>query len=248
VLIPLISYAVLATIAVVILYFRSPPEDPLQRLPDTEGQFKGARHDKPKALSYERQRVDPDTELPASLRVPLGQTIRVGDLEVTPQEVELRQVTIRQPGFAPEPASDNSLVLHLLLRNVSQDVVFCPTDPCFVRRWKPGAANSSRPYTFIEMGKRRFYGGPLFWKPGQPDDGRETIEGEQYRELKPGEIMATVICSDPEDHLGDFLEIYHGALLWRVQLRRGLVSVRGREVSATAVIGVRFTDREVVRG
>jgi hypothetical protein len=36
-----------------------------------------------------------------------------------------------------------------------------------------------------------------------------------------------------------------GALLWRVQVRRGFVQVRGRDVSATAVVGIEFPARDV---
>ena len=35
-------------------------------------------------------------------------------------------------------------------------------------------------------------------------------------------------------------------MTFRVRVRRGLVDVGGKEVSATAVIGVDFTDRDVV--
>jgi hypothetical protein len=38
---------------------------------------------------------------------------------------------------------------------------------------------------------------------------------------------------------------YKGPLLWRVRVRRGLIDWKGRLVSATAVIGVEFTDRDI---
>ena len=34
-------------------------------------------------------------------------------------------------------------------------------------------------------------------------------------------------------------------LLWRVQVRRGFVPVHGKDVSATAVIGVEFTSAQI---
>jgi hypothetical protein len=34
-------------------------------------------------------------------------------------------------------------------------------------------------------------------------------------------------------------------LVWRVQVRRGLVNVRGSQVSATAVIGVEFSAKDI---
>jgi len=36
-------------------------------------------------------------------------------------------------------------------------------------------------------------------------------------------------------------------LVWRVQVRRGLVPVDGKMVSATTVIGIEFTARDIVR-
>jgi len=36
-------------------------------------------------------------------------------------------------------------------------------------------------------------------------------------------------------------------LLWRVQVRRGFVEVRGSQVSATAVVGVEFNTKAIDR-
>lgn len=235
VLVPLISWAILATLAVIVLLLRPQPPDPLERLPDVEGDYHGARHQRP--VSYER--VKPEAPLPRKLHVALGQALRIGDVEVRPQKVERRRIRLSHPGFPLEPAIDDSLVLYLRLRNVSADVAFCPTDPFFDRRWK-GYSSSGEPYTFLELGQQRFYGGPLFWRPGIPPEERETVEGQKYKVLMPGDELATLVCTDPEDHVGQYLASYCGRLLWRVQVRRGLVRVRGREVSATAVVGVSF--------
>jgi hypothetical protein len=237
VLIPLISYSILATIALVILLSRPQPRDPLEFLPDREGDLKGAKHQKQGAVIYDR--VLPERELPNKLIIALGQTIQLGDVEVLPQKVELCRVTFRQGNFAPEPGSDDSLVLHLLLRNLSQDVVFSPTDPFFDRSWK-GPFSGKKPYTFLDIGNHRLWGGPLPWKPGQPPEERITIEGQQYKTLQPGEQLATFVCTDPDDHVGRLLANYQGTLLWRIQVRRGLVQVGEREYPATGVIGVRF--------
>jgi S-adenosylmethionine hydrolase len=242
VLIPLISYSILATIALVILLTRLAPWDPLELLPDREGDFKGAKRQKQAAMVYER--VRPESSLPDKLKVALGQTIRIGDLEVTPQRVEFRRVVFRQPGFAPELALDDSLVLHLLFRNVSRDVAFSPTDPFFDRSWK-GLSSGKRPYTFLDIGTYRVWGGPLPWRPGRRIAEEETIEGQQYRVLQPGERLSTFVCTDPQAHVGQILEKYHGELIWRVQVRRGLVQVEDREYPATAVIGVRFHDTDI---
>jgi S-adenosylmethionine hydrolase len=242
--IPLISYSILATIALAILLTRPQPWDPLELLPDREGDLKGANREKRASAVYER--VRPENNLSDRLKVELGQTIRLGDLEVTPQKVELRRVIFRQPGFAPEPALDDSLVLHLLFRNVSQDVAFSPSDPFFDRSWK-GLSSGKKPYTFLAIGTHRLWGGPLPWKPGRRIGEQETIEGQRYRTLQPGEHLNTFVCTDPQDHVEQLLERYRGDLVWRVQVRRGLVQVEDHEYPATAVIGVRFKDSDIVR-
>jgi hypothetical protein len=169
----------------------------------------------------------------------------VGDLEITPQKVELRRVRVRVANYNPELEKEPSLVLSLRLRNLSRDVSFCPTDPFFERRWKPGQSLGLRPYTYLEIGPKKYYGGPFPWAPGQRR--RESVEGQRHQPLQPGEAVETLICTDPADQLDQVLAGYHGPLLWRVQFRRGLVAVRNREVSATAVVGVAFQDTDVVR-
>jgi hypothetical protein len=247
VVLPLFTYSVLATILVVRLYSRlqAVPRSPLEELPDLEGDLKGATRQKQSALLYER--VPPEEELPARLRIALGETLRVGDVEVTPRQVELRKVMFRRPGSDPEKGARASLVLHLHFRNVSPDVVFSPTDPFFDRRWKQGHAFSLRPYTMLEVGRRRFFGGPVSWKPGQMPQLRETIDGQVYRRLKPGEELDTLVCTDPDDDVGRYLSGYQGSLLWRVHFRRGLVAVRDRELPATAVVGVQIVPSQIQR-
>src|SRR5205085_796639 len=96
-------------------------------------------------------------------------------------------------------------------------------------------------------GNRRFYGGPLPWRPARPEESTRKIEGQTYKALRPGQQFQSFVCTDPEDHLGKFLAGYHGQLLYRIQIRRGLVSVDDKEVSATAVVGVEFAERQIQR-
>jgi len=123
-------------------------------------------------------------------------------------------------------------------------VTFSPTDPYFERRWK-GPSYGSKPYTFLEIGDQRFYGGTIPWKKGQLLEDRERIEGQEFRLLRPGEEFTTVACSDPTDSVFDVLESFHGYMTWRIQVRRGLARVGDREIPAAAVVGVRFMDRDI---
>jgi hypothetical protein len=242
VILPLISYSILATIAVIILYTRPQPPHPLEYLPDLEGDLKGAKRERPAAVSYERPQ--PDVDLPAHLHVPLGVTLTLGHLDVTPVKVERARISIAEPGAPPQATAEDSLVLHVRFTNNSDDVFFSPTDPYFERRWK-GPSYGSKPYNLLEIGERRFYGGPLPWASGDSLAMRDHIDGQDYRVLGPGESQTTVICSDPSDPVFDCLADFQGDIVWRIQVRRGLARVGDREVPATAVVGVKFSRRDI---
>src|SRR5205807_260658 len=100
----LLPYAVLMTAIAAYLYWKDlqaqgkpPPgapatpsnSHPLEMLPD-EGLNPGVR----RVLRGNKFPAEgKEAELPPQLRVALGQTLRVGDLEVTPREVRLRWIT-----------------------------------------------------------------------------------------------------------------------------------------------------------
>jgi hypothetical protein len=249
----LVPYSVFMTAIAFYLYSRTPvaqdapgatpPSNahPLELLPD-EGLNPGVR----RVLRGQRFPGEGQgAELPPHLRVALGKTLRVGDLEVTPLDVRLRRVTINTENF--DPTHELALVLRLHLKNVSTNVAFHPVDPFFDRSWTGEAGD--KPYTFLDMGGRRFYGGPIEWDNAIPkrDNPRQFIpEQHQDRDLKPGEEMDTIVCTNPHDKVENDLKFYRGPLQWHIQLRRGLVEVRKHDASATAVIGVDFQDSDVV--
>jgi hypothetical protein len=196
----------------------------------------------------------PDQELPSRLHVSLGKSIRVGDIEVTPTNVERRRIRFKQEGGEIDPTDQEALALHLRLRNVSDDVYFKPLDSYFDRRWKLSKPAGIMPYTFLTLGDKRFFGGPLDWQPHTMAKGdrfrepRMLVVGQDLdKELGPGEEMNTFICTDPQDRATATLEKLKdkGPYLWRVQVRRGLVQVGDRELSASAVVGVEFNRADV---
>jgi hypothetical protein len=263
VFIPLVFYAIMATVAVAILYNRQQqvPKHPLEQfLPDEEGDNPGAKH--LKSLTSETRRRMAMRPLPDELRVHLKETFTIDreplkidaleatpQLEVTPLRVERKRVRVKVQGFEKaEECKHDSLVLHLLVRNVSKDVVFRPMDNYFNRKWKETKPVGPPPLTLLEFGKLRFFGGPANWYPRNSRDywPEWVAETDYGRELKPGEEMKTFVCTDGDDEeLVKELDRYHGPLLWRVQLRRGLVRVGEREFPTTTVIGVEFTDQDV---
>ena len=247
--IPLISYSIFATIAVIYLRFYQPgppPQPhPLEMVPDIEGKNKGAKRQKAHIIFRGRQKLP----LPDHLKTTLGQAIRIGDLEVSPESVQFKIVTFLVPKFDPAPSGDECLVLNLRLKNVSQDVVFKPMDPYFDLRWKENKdeTNLGMPFTYLTVGDQRFFGPNSL---ADIDDNHVTLAGQHFdKELKPGDEMSTFVCTDWEDPVKQAVESASGPMLWRVQVRRGLVQIPDKgEYSATAVIGVEFTREEVKRG
>jgi hypothetical protein len=250
VVIPLISYSILATIAVIYLRFYQPTPPPqphpLEMVPDIEGKNKGAKRQKSHIIYKGRQLL----KLPDSLRTSLGQPIRVGDIEVNPVSVEFKLVTFQVPKFDPTASGDECLVLNLRLKNVSEGVVFKPMDPYFDRKWKEDKekTNVEMPFTYLTIGDQRFFGGPN--SIDDVNDNKVSIEGQHYdRVLKPGEEMSTFVCTDWEDPVRQAVDNATGPMLWRIQVRRGLVEIPEKgEYSATAVVGVEFTKEDVKRG
>lgn len=192
--------------------------------------------------------------LPDHLKVKLRETIRIGDLEVTPTGVEVRKVGVIVEGFSePQPCEHPSLVLNLKLKNVSDGWAFAPLDNYFDRQYK---GVGSVPLTLLEAGPQTFFGGPAKWIPVIRDektknDRRQWVEGRKNLDLvglAPGEEKKDYVCTDGEDaRMAAYLfggggrKPYQGDLLYRVRVRRGPVKHRGKLVSATAVIGVMFS-------
>ena len=65
--------------------------------------------------------------------------------------------------------------------------------------------------------------------------------------LKPGGDRTSILCTDPGNReILKMVQAAQGPLVWRVHLRRGLVDVGDREVSATAVVGVVFDKKDIL--
>jgi hypothetical protein len=133
---------------------------------------------------------------------------------------------------------------------MSADTTFHPDDPAFNRAFEKG---QPLPYTALQQG-REFYYGPFIW-PWEEEIQEAYIEGYKppAEPLGPGQERDVWIIAGPAgaktagqqrvaDEVKRQLDV---PLLWRVQLRRGLVQAKAEdgkdvEVSATAVIGVAF--------
>lgn len=219
-LIFLVPYAIFTTAFIGYLLYMWPRENPLKNLPDN------APGGKP------RLQVKHDLDLDKDMKTTLGQPIRVGAIEVTPLQVK--------------HTADNDLVLVFRAKNISSNMVFNPIADDYMK-FSRQSLDAGKPYTFLERVSReklpRIYGGYLEWYKGPP--GREQkFDGE----IGPGEEALIHLISEDnyrKREVGNFVKAKE-ALVWRLQVRRGLVHVEGKDVSATTVIGVEFTSRDIV--
>jgi hypothetical protein len=216
-LIFLIPYSIGATFFAAYFYYRWVNKfDPLELLPDPRPGKKQGGARRLDALN--------DYRMPDRLLGRLGDNkpIRIGDLEVIPQAV----------AWAP----DSRLALTVKLRNRSEDVDFNPVDTEFNKYDRVGIA--PKPLTFLRIGTDHVYGGEWScFRNERRFDGR----------LEPGEEMIARLVTDRRDaNTIKQLDELSGPLVWRIQVRRGLVRGNdGKEYSATGVVGVVFKAKDV---
>jgi hypothetical protein len=257
----LVSYAILATVYIFLLLNNRPKPFPLlENLPDVNGDNPGVK--RVQVLGSKQIAELNQMEVPESLRVGLGQALRVGDLEVKPLKVELRKVAVLDEIHPKaEECPHESLVLTLAFRNLAADYRFSPLDNYFDRKYDHFPVETSNrigpePLTFLVVGNQRFFGGPAKWVPrkrrSREKEDREWLDAPGRKNLDdglaPGATLETVVCTDGADpDVADAVRGYEKEkpLLYRVQVRRGLVAVGNKQVPATAVIGVAFTGKDV---
>jgi hypothetical protein len=170
----------------------------------------------------------PPAPLPADRIVDLGQTLRLGSLEVTPLEVAAGTVILRREIKQREArrGGDDALMLKLRLKNVSSYDVFVPLDEDFIRARAEGVRDS-----FIDLG------------PTQQQIDMFTlaivsewsIAGQEFRELNPDESYETRIVSAP--NVAGRIET-DATITWRVRLR---VDADNK----TEILGIRFRTSDI---
>jgi hypothetical protein len=161
--------------------------------------------------------------IPAENLATLGKTIRLGDLEVTPQSVIAAPVELMR-SIEPDKRrrEETSLILQLRLTNVSKEHTFTPLVQNLVRE---RGLRSYDPY--IETSK-----GTLIRLFPLAIDSEWSIVGQEFSPLKPGETEETFVAAEP----GSARDLA-AEMTWRVRLRTG--------VYRTDMLGVRFTEGEV---
>ena len=158
----------------------------------------------------------------------LGKTVRLGLIEVTPVSVTSGRVVLERNVVKREmkAGGDGALKLRLRLRNTSAETVLAPLDEAFLRE-----RVNADPDSFIETSG----GGPSIAMFPLALESEWSIAGQEFRELKPGEVLETVVVSAPEARARVSAE-----MTWRVRLRTDL--------NHTDDLGVRFRADQIVAG
>lgn len=168
----------------------------------------------PPGLRADRSRtVAPAGPIGSGRSTTLGTPIRVGDLELTPIEVAAGPVILehaRVDGGLETREGGDAWRLRVRLRNTSDDAIFAPLDEAFLREPDRGL-----PPSFIELGPGdRIYMYPL------AIESEWSIEGQEFRDLKPGESFETDIVA-----AADAPTVREGPATWRLRVRTGLDQV-----------------------
>ena len=228
ILIFLVPYAILTTLIIVYLLFfhAQGRNDPFQFLPDPASS--------PKKGGPQPSLLQPkhDQPLAANLRTTLKKPIKVGDLIVTPERVHLTE--------------DGDLELYLRARNDSAKTKFEPINDSFVRYTANKAGNE--PYTFLESRSKKIsnvYGGFLEYRKSF-NGKKETPDSYVISPHEEAYIVLMTHFSYRAPHVTNIAKS-NDEFTWRIQVRRGFVKVKGKDVSATAVIGVDFSAADIER-
>ncbi len=186
-----------------------------------------ARSPAPEPLHPPSDPVDstPSPPIPPENLTQLGRSLRIGEIEVTPLEIEAGPVALIHaihPGTSRR--EDDCLILRLRLANRSADRTFSPLDRNFVR---DRDLRMFDPYIAAAGGQSiRLF--PL------AIESEWRIRGQIFPELKPGETAETLVVAEPGS-----AEQMAGEMTWRIRVRTG--------VYRSDMIGVEFNQDQVQR-
>jgi hypothetical protein len=225
----LVPYALCTTAFIAYLLWLWPTIERLDYLPDPNMLKKAAGEKKATSINLPAHR----SELAQNRMIPLGSTVQVGFIEVTP-------IQVKRIGAG-------ELELEFVAKNLSPDPMI-PIEPEF---WAT-SGGSFRPYTFLDCNKRDEtidnkegggYGGFLEFFDVDAA-GKERARSRS--ELQPGTEEHIRLVTDLKSR--KYLERIKGddtRYVWRLQLRRGNIRYRGGDIPATCVIGVKFNESEI---
>jgi len=175
-------------------------------------------------ISSEPALSAPLPPIPAENQTALRQTIRIGDLEVTPSAIVSAPLELVRKIEPPDyrRADTDSLVLRFKVTNISNKHVIAPLDRALIQD-----QSSPLDRSFIVTSRGRPIS--LF---SLAIDSEWLIQGQEFPVLKPGESAETLVASEgiTDDRMA-------GEMSWRLRLRTGPYR--------TDVLAVRFTKDDV---
>ncbi len=176
---------------------------------DERGRDDAPRVDDPRAAKTvdAAARVELPPIPPANVAL-VGQTIRIGDVEITPLSVSFAPAELERKIEPAEYRLEevSSLILRFKLTNLSSNHPLRPLARSLIRD-----AASALDRSFVATGN----GGRIELYP-LAVESEWLIVGQEFRSLKPGESAETLVTSEPvsEDRLRD-------DMTWRIRLRTG---------------------------
>ncbi len=234
----ILAYALVITLLAAWGWLRPTPH-PFSTIPDFFGHYHSGNKNKVAELP-----VNLNQPFPHALKVKLGQSIVLGELEFEPLRIEHRRTQWIDRSEGGRSRDIDCLVLTARVRNRSNQA-FHPFDPAFNRF---AATNAPPPLTAVMVNGQNYAGGPIPWPFRH--SGREYIVGQEQDEvpLEPGQERTTVLPSidgAKGRQMCDMLRTTGSPALWRIHLRRGYTNYQGERVSASALVGVEFDASEV---
>jgi hypothetical protein len=240
-----VGYAALMTLLAIYGLFiksgeRLDPGHPLSTIPDSFGEF-----DPVSRKQVSQYKFPVDGELPANQRAGLGGKIEIGQLAIEPVKLESRPLKVITEGKQEKPLMKTlpkALVMQLRITNTSGEFSIFPMDPALTRK----ARIDDKPATRLVVGKQIFYGGGIEW-PVATNVKRKYEEQQEkdWTPLKPGESRDYVVFTDSDRQILKAVTDLNDTILWRVQVRRGLIQFKGKDIPVTAMIGVEFKSSDV---
>lgn len=229
----LLTWASLATLVAFWLWYTR-PDDPsaLDSIPDD-------------GILSQANIISPLEQLSGRQVFDLGETKRVGALEITPLSIENRRVRIL-PDLA---GSENArfLVLHLRIKNISENQTIRPMDPVFLYFHPRGTKTQPKRLKGLKMFDETGYT-YTFIHPEDDvskltlpydliyEENQYRVEGQSFPKLQPGQETEVIVISSE-----DAYSTLSGSMVWRIKLRKQKVGDRG----VATVIGVRFSKDDI---
>ncbi len=180
-------------------------------------------------------------DLPAGHTLKLGEHQRYGNLRVEPLKVTRSPIRFQHFSKSEDFKDyETSPVLKLWVKftNESQEQAFVPLDADLMFRRHRDAQDTVRSNNFLVQQPDKPRSFPLVFVYDQQESNDWDMAGQQLgKELQPGESVETYIPTTEEG-----IDRLKGALLWRVQLRKGH-SAKGNGV--TTLVEVAFTADQI---